>query len=288
MKKRPAPSPPSSSSSSSSPLLATPVKAPKRKRQQQKSSKQDLFREDEEEHLFLRQYLSNGFRASSSNSWPDSVLIADVRAAVSDAGADAVAGCRTLHLFLAKYEVTRTFRGLKLGDPTTSLKLLPLLAHLRSAWGTTLRPLLSPGAAPTPQQCVAAVDAVADAIAGAFGSRNLCAASKLLNVLGLPAPLCDSRARAALGIKTFSTSSSSSCSPYGMFVSAWVESYEARAPRYAAAAAALLPAADDQSASSSSSSSSSPPCPFPSHPHLTTDWFLVRAHDLLLFTKGRP
>ena len=150
--------------SSSSPLLATPVKASKRKRQQHKSSKQDLFREDEEEHTFLRQYLSNGFRASSSNSWPDSVLIADVRAAVSDAGADAVAGCRTLHLFLAKYEVTRTFRGLKLGDPATSLKLLPLLAHLRSAWGTTLRPLLSPGAAPTPQQCVAAVDAVADAI----------------------------------------------------------------------------------------------------------------------------
>ena len=208
---------------------------------------------------------------TAKNHKPCQELVAQMKEVVSSSGP----GAARLHEVIVAYGVSRCFSASscgmkKTGGPSAQVSdeeqlkrrefmlshLERVVQHLRDAWPSYAG--LQRG---EDGRAAAAVDALVDAIKSEFQKKNLSAASKLLNMLGLELPIYDSLARTALG---FTKDVS-----YSDYLIAWSDSYEPlRAGYLAAMRASLSSRGVDISG-------------------VTEEWLCMRAHDVRLMRRGK-
>ena len=162
-----------------------------------------------------------------------------------------------VYKFVCRYGVSRTFPGLAAASYSTVLQ--PVTDFLQEDW-QGLKQLVT--AQPCAPEALAAVHNLTRRFDAHLGRKNLSAASKIANMLGLPVPIFDSRCRIALKLPA--------TVGYQQYCAAWSDAFALSHTSFLAAARAVL--SEDQSEEWSAVPS--------------TEWLAVRGFDNLLWQRG--
>lgn len=211
---------------------------------------------------------------------PDGNLIQALRNAVTEPK-PMLECCKAAHSMINACEVGRVFVGL---SPERSEKLHRVVEHLQARWPQLQKLTLCDSATSAVE--VHALAQIISKFSEDKPRHSLCAASKLLAMLGLPVPITDSLARKALGVK-----SCHSLREYEDFHVLWLQSFDERRDRYETVAAERI---DALHASSKDGSQTDDAREGPSrselsswHTFLTTTYVAMRAHDVKLMEDGQ-